>query len=338
MSTALNAHLAANADIVTLTTNASIAEAVRSRGFRLLDGGVETVASGRIETSLPPDEPPFDWVLLATQPTQVEEAARGALPWLAPEGAMVCFQNGLCEARIASIAGEARVVGAVVAWGASMPEKGLFERTSEGGFTIGRLDGAADPRLDELGRLLEAVGPVARTENLAGARWSKLAINCAVSTLGTLGGSRLGAVMRHRFVRRLALEIMTEAVEVARAEKVKLEKVSGTIDLEWVALTSAERLSSGSMSLVAKHSLILAVGARYRRLRSSMLAAIERGRPPAVDFLNGEVVAHGKRLGVPTPVNEEATALVHAVARGVRRPGLKLVHRLAAYSRVMSLR
>ena len=50
-------------------------------------------------------------------------------------------------------------------------------------------------------------------------------------------------------------------------------------------------------------------------MRSSMLSAIERGRPPAVDFLNGEVVERGKKHGVPTPVNAAARDLVHLLAR-----------------------
>jgi len=88
---------------------------------------------------------------------------------------MVCLQNGLCEQRVAAIAGGDRVLGAIVAWGATTPEPGTFERTASGGFTIGRLDGHADPRLDSLARLLEPVGPVETTRNLAGKRWSKLA-------------------------------------------------------------------------------------------------------------------------------------------------------------------
>ena len=69
-----------------------------------------------------------------------------------------------------------------------MVEPGVYDRTSAGGFAIGRLDGATDPSLEEIGRVLEAVGPVTQTQNLRGARWSKLAINCAISTLGTIGG------------------------------------------------------------------------------------------------------------------------------------------------------
>jgi 2-dehydropantoate 2-reductase len=295
--------------------------------------GQESVVRGSIVTSFEAGTPKFDWILLATQPPQVEEAARNALPLLAPNGAMVCFQNGLCETRIEALfprgEGRDRVVGAVVAWGASMPEPGLYERTSAGGFTLGLMDGADDPRLSELATLLEPIGPVSLTKNLAGARWSKLAINCAISTLGTLGGARLGELMMHRPVRRLALEIMTEVVAIARAEKVRLEKVSGTIDLDWIALTPAERKVRGSAGLVAKHSMLLAVGARYRRMRSSMLAAIERGRTPAVDFLNGEIVTRGVTEGIPTPVNAEAQRLVHALARREITPGMPLIHRLA---------
>jgi 2-dehydropantoate 2-reductase len=241
--------------------------------------------------------------------------------WLKSGGRMVCFQNGLCEERIGGLVGEGRVLGAVVAWGASMVEPGVYDRTSAGGFALGRLDGTSEPAIDELGRLLEAVGPVTMTSNLRGARWSKLAINCAVSTLGTIGGDRLGALMRYRYVRRLALEVMTEVVAVARAERVRLEKVSGTIDLDWIALTESEAAAGGSPSLVAKHGLMLAVGARYRRLRSSMLAAIERGRPPAVDFLNGEVVERAKPHGIATPANSTARDLVWAIARGEVKPG-----------------
>src|SRR5262249_375795 len=182
---------------------------------------------GRGLREIRPGTAPFDYVRLATQPPQVEEAARRTLPFLAPTGAMVCFQNGLCEERIAAIAGASRTIGAIVTWGATMVEPGIYDRTSAGGFVLVRLDGSVDQQLDGLGRLLECIGPSTITHNLTGARWSKLAINCAISSLGTVGGDRLGPLLRHRFVRRLALEIMSEAVLVARRVGVRLEKVAG---------------------------------------------------------------------------------------------------------------
>jgi 2-dehydropantoate 2-reductase len=316
-----------------VTHNADIAAAINAAGFVVRDDDGERCVPGRATTVLPNDAGIFDVVLLATQPPQVEAAARAALPHLHPDGVMVCFQNGVVESRVAAIAGAERVIGAIVVWGASMPRPGVYERTSAGGFVIGRLDGADDPRLDIVAPLLAPTGEVERTRNLRGARWSKLAINCAISSLGTIGGERLGELMRHRFVRRLGLEVMSEAVAVARRSDIQLEKVSGTLDLNWIALTPADVGGPGSPSLLAKHALLLAVGAKYRRLRSSMLAAIERGREPAVDFLNGEVVRAGAALGVPTPVNRRIQQMIHAIARRELRPDLALLRRLYDESR-----
>jgi 2-dehydropantoate 2-reductase len=317
-------------DVSVLTTNPDIARALSERGVRVR-GDAAPAASMKpvaVYQRLDASVAPFDFVLLATQPPQVEEAARSALPSLAAKGRMVCFQNGLSEERVAKLVGAERVIGAVVAWGASMVEPGAYDRTSAGGFSIGRLDGQIDEPLEELARVLEAVGPVTLTQNLLGARWSKLAINCNISTLGTIGGDRLGTLMRQRHVRRLALEVMTEVVAVARAEEIHLEKVSGTLDLDWISLTEAEKTAAGSPGLLAKHTLLLAVGARYRRLRSSMLSAIERGRPPAVDFLNGEIVSRGDKHRIPTPINAAAREMVWAIARGEATASHETLRRL----------
>lgn len=299
--------------VTAVTTNTAIRAAVDKSGYHILDGGEERVVRGSMS---PAPSGSYDLCILATQPPNVEEAARTALPHLADDAEVVVLQNGLCEERVAAIVGAHRVIGAIVAWGASMPGPGRYERTAHGGFSIGRLSGEIDDAVRRVGQLLEAIGPVTLTQNLRGARWSKLALNCAVSALGTIAGERLGPLVRVRRYRRLALEIMTEVVAVAKAEGVQLEKVAGTLDLDWVALSGADRAASASVSLTAKHALLLAVGLRYRRMRSSMLAAIERNRTPAIDFLNGEVVARGRKHGIATPINARIVETVWAIASG----------------------
>lgn len=326
------AHLLEQGHHVTvLTTNPIIAQAVNTNGIRVRGEGAPGTVRGRAVKSLNSKVEPFKYIVLATQPPQVEEAARDVLSHLAADGAMVCFQNGLCEERIAAIAGPDRVIGAVVAFGGSMLEPGIYERTSPGGFVLGRVTGQKrdrDEAVEELSRMLECIGPVTVSKNLAGSRWSKLGINCAISSLGAIGGDRLGVLIRHRFVRRLVLEIMSEVVAVAKASGIALEKVSGTLDLDWIALNEGERHSAGSPGLFAKHALLLAVGARFRRMRSSMLSAIERGRKPAVDFLNGEVVSRGEKLGIPTPINAAVRAQVLEIAAGKAKPSLQTARAL----------
>ena len=311
--------------VTAVSTNERIRAAVDRAGYRIMDEGEERIVRGWVA---PAPEGRYDLCILATQPPTVEAAAWTALSHLADDARVVVLQNGLCEERVAAIVGEERVIGAIVAWGASMPEPGLYERTAAGGFQIGRLSKAPDADVARVAELLEAIGPTAITHNLRGARWSKLALNCAVSALGTIAGERLGPLVRVRRYRRLALEIMTEAVAVARAEGIELEKVAGTLDLEWIALSDADRAATASVSLTAKHALLLAVGLRYRRMRSSMLAAIERGRAPAIDFLNGEVVSRAGRRGVRAPVNRKICEAVWAIARGELRSSREALDRL----------
>ncbi|MCL2778989.1 MAG: 2-dehydropantoate 2-reductase [Polyangiaceae bacterium] len=327
-------------DVTACTTNAAIHARIAECGLTVLGHGMGKRASRTARAVVvlgapaAPTEPAsmFDYVLLATQPPQVEQAAASAFASLKDDGAMICLQNGLCEERVAKIVGEHRVIGGVVGWGATMPEPGVYECTAPGGFTLGQIsDALLDARHNRLVRALEAVGPVEVTRNLRGKRWSKLAINCAISSLGTLGGDRLGVLMQHRIVRRLGLQIMTEVVEVARNEGVELEKVSGTIDLPWVALTEREKLSN-TLSLVAKHALLLAVGFRFRRMKSSMLSAIERGRTPAVDFLNGEVVTRARAAGIRVPANTVVRDAVWDIAKGRKRAGLGLLREVYALS------
>lgn len=313
------------AAVTAVSTNAQIRAAVDRSGFRVVDEGEERVVRGWVA---PAPEGRYDLCILATQPPNVEDAARAALPHLEDGAQVVVLQNGLCEERVAAIVGEARVIGAIVAWGASMPEPGRYERTAPGGFQVGRLSGELDGDVRRVAELLEAIGPTTPTRNLRGARWSKLALNCAVSALGTIAGERLGPLVRVRRYRRLALEIMTEVVEVARAEGIALEKVAGTLDLEWIALSDADRAATASVSLTAKHALLLAVGLRYRRMRSSMLAAIERGRTPAIDFLNGEVTSRGAKHGVPAPVNRRICETVWAIAKGTERSSRETLDRI----------
>jgi 2-dehydropantoate 2-reductase len=329
------AHLArAGHDVSVLTTNRVIADVLRSAGFKVRGEQSEWSGPARaVFETLDPRSAAFDFALLATQPTEVEVATQSVQDVLKPDARVVCFQNGLCEERVARLVGRERVVGAVVGWGASMPEPGVYDRTSRGGFSLGTLEGAQDARLVQLAGLLEAVAPVNVTQNLAGIRWSKLAINCAISTLGTIGGRRLGELLRHRFVRRLALEIMTEVHAVATREGVKLEKVAGTFELSQVALSASEIRGSRTPSLVAKHALLLAVGARFRRLRSSMLSAIERGRTPSVDFLNGEVIQRAERHGISTPINAAARASVWEIAKKSAQPSLVTLRKLYEHTR-----
>jgi len=321
----------AGVDVTPVVGNAEVARAIAEHGLRVreLDGQAWSVpAARRPLLALTDDHGPFDLAIVATQNTTLEAALAATRPHLMPDAAVVTCQNGLPEDRARALVGD-RVVGCVVGWGASMVEPGVYQRTSKGGLQLGRPT-PTGPAPEPIATLLEPCSSTQVVDDLAGVRWSKLAINCVTTTFGAIGGAPLGKLLSHRPIRRLALEVFAEVAAVAEASGVRVQPVGGTLEIDKIAITDAERaLTIGSPSLAYKHSVLMAVGFKYRRLRSSMLYALERGRPPEIEFLNGEIVRRGAQLGVATPVSSALVAKVRAIVRKEARseiPALRAIH------------
>jgi 2-dehydropantoate 2-reductase len=306
-------------DVVTVSRNEEMRHAIAVNGL--------TVVRGRKRYTVKPHvykTPPnglYDLVILTTQPTDVEAAAHQYGPILSSDGYMLVLQNGLCENRVARIlGGPERVLGGVVAWGAMALRPGVVEQTSEGSITFGALAGGQPQIMADLRGMFESIAQVKYTENLQGARWSKLIINSMVSSLGTLNGSRLGDVVSSRDGRRVGLEILTEGVHAARASNIELELVSGTLDLNKMCLRATD-YRSANLRLILKHAILCIVGFKYRRLYSSLLRAMEAGKEPAIDFLNGELVGYGQKHGLDMTVNRAVCDQIRAMAAKAIDPG-----------------
>jgi len=293
-------------DVTLVTHNTSISGAIATHGLRAVTpDGTHTLSPERCtaltHSDLTSVGGPFDLVLLAMKATGVEAAARRVLPMLAPDGIVVTLQNGIVEDHVASLAGRDRVIGALVGWGATMPSPAIYERTSRGEMTIGELNGSATERIQRLKTLLDAVAPTAVSMNIYGALWSKLAINCVVTTLGATTGQLLGQMLLQTKIRRLALSVISEVMDVAAALGVTLEPVGGTLDLQRLYLPSSRRDGRFRPSAISKHAIIGLVGLRFRKLKSSMLQSLERGREPEIDFLNGTSLRGDARKAYPHP-------------------------------------
>lgn len=322
----------AGCDVTVVTGNSEIRRAIGDHGIRVRDiDGKEwnhRPSHAVVNASELQNHGRYDLCLVATKLTTLGEVLADVTPLLHEKAPILCLQNGLPEAHAATVVGDERVVGCVVGFGATLVEPGFSARTSAGGFQIGRLKPRKrDAELAELATLLSRGIPTKVVDDLAGVRWSKLAINCATSTLGAIGGDTLGRLLSHRFVRRLVLEVWRELCAVADCEGIRLAKVAGTIDIAKLALSDEDkRHKVGSLQLLLKHSLLLGIGLKFRRMRSSMAVAIERGRKPEIDYLNGEVVRRGAQHGVPTPLNRELVSTVHELVAKRAKPGLDTLY------------
>lgn len=302
-----------------ITRNQAHIQALREKGAT-----VEYAVSGQTATTkvnaLFPSEMSgqYDVIFLMTKQRQNKEILTQLLPYLKEDGVVCTTQNGLPEPSVAEIVGEERTYGAVTSYGATFIESGKVEMTSDfsairmqvGGY---KNDGAKLPLLEEI---LSCVGDdsnegfVQTTDNLLGARWGKLAINGAFSGLSTMTGLTFGEIAQRSKTRKLTLGILREAIAVAKASGVTLEKMQGH---------NMEKMLGGSTPLQRFFAyLVLPLAMKkHKKLLSGMLKDIQNGRRCEIDFINGVIVKEGAKAGVETPLCSQLVEIVHGIEDGL---------------------
>lgn len=319
-------------DLTIFAGNPEIAAAINAGGLQVHGVRGELRLPAKARVSPVSGDGPFDLALLAMKTNRLEDGVRQALPCLAPGGFVVCFQNGVPEPKAMRIAGSDRVVGGVVGWGSSMEGPGRFQITSKGSTVLGEPVGGATERVRRLAAVLSASGLATRTtDNLAGVRWSKLAINCTVTSLGALCGVPIGEMVRRAELRDVAFTVMSEVADVAAAEHIRLEKVSGTFHLSSLYVPQTGTTNLGRT--IIRHALLRAVGVKFRRQRSGITRSLERGRRPEIDALNRYVVERAAANGLPAPMNIAVAQAVEELAAGQRTPSMEVWRELLPLAR-----
>jgi 2-dehydropantoate 2-reductase len=253
-----------------------------------------------------------DIILLATKANDILEIVPLIKLILKEDGYLISLMNGICEDDLASSIGLNRVIGCVTGWGATMERQGKMMMTSKGDFILGYLNRVPDDFLLEMGRILSAVVPVKVTDNIIGHKYSKLIINSCITSLGAICGLYLGKMLQIKKVRKISIEIIREAVDVGNAMNIKIEVFGGRLDFK-------KFLKGKSIfSDLRRHILIMIIGYKYKRLKSSSLQSLERGRPAEIDFLNGYIVRNAGILGVQVPVNTAIVNMIHQIEQKTR--------------------
>ena len=119
-------------------------------------------------------------------------------------------------------------------------------------------------------------------------------------------------MLARKNVRNLFIEVIREAIHVADAMKLKVAPAAGG------KLDYYQFLSPGLLSSFKRHLTIRVIGLKYKKLKSSSLQSLERGRKTEVDNYNGYISTKGSELGVTTPVNDQLTRIVREIEKGER--------------------
>ena len=248
-----------------------------------------------------------DIILLATKATDMLEVAKSVSSVLNKDGFLISLQNGICEDELASVIGKSRVIGCVTGWGATMESKGNMVMTSKGDFILGYTDRVSDNYLSNIAEPLSSVVPVTTTDNIMGHLYSKLIINSCITSLGAICGLYLGKMLLIGKVRRIFIEIVREAIAVADSMDIKIEIFGGKLDFKKFLM------GKGILSDLRRHVLLLVIGYKYRKLKSSSLQSLERGKLTEIDFLNGYIIRNARITGIPVPLNTVIVNMMHQI-------------------------
>lgn len=226
-------------------------------------------------------------VLFAVKSTDTETAGVQMRPHLAPGALVLCLQNGVDNAeRLRAVLPGTTVAAAVVYVATEMAGPGHLRHHGRGELVI-----EPSPRSASVAQALIAAGvPTEISDNVRGALWAKLILNCAYNALSAIGRLPYGELVQRPGVRDVMHDVVAECRAVAAADGVTLP---GDVDLavRRIAETMPTQYSSTAQDLM-------------------------RGKPSEIDHLNGYVVRRGQALDVPTPANRVLWTLVKLTEAG----------------------
>lgn len=252
-----------------------------------------------------------DIVFIATKANDCFDAAKELLPYLHEKSAVVSLQNGICEDELAKILGEERTIGCVVEWSATMHDGGNFEMTDGGEFIIGRMDGNDDSRLKIIKEMLDNIVPTRNSKNMTGELYSKLVINSCINSLSVVVGQNPGQFVKSNAVRKVFINIIDEAMQVAEKMNIKVEPRGGG-KLNYYYFIAGRSV----YAKIKRHIMIFAIGMKIRKITPSSLQSIRRGKKTETDFFNGYISRMGKKHDVPTPYNDKILKIIGEMENG----------------------
>ena len=297
-----------------INRNKAHVEALKAKGAQVTG----TMSFNQPVVAYTPDEMSgqYDILFLMTKQQHNAEVVQMLKGFLAPDGVLVTFQNGLPEMQIAEVLGEERVLGCTVAWGATMQSPGVCELTSEPdalSFSLGAISKQRSKHFAKVKELLEKMGTVDVEENFLGTRWSKLLINASFSGMSAVLGCTFGEASAPKESRRIVQALIKECIDVCQAGGIRIEPVQGKDIVKLLNYTNALKR--------AFSFFIIPIAIRkHAKLKASMLQDLEKGKLTEVDAINGAVSEYGRMVNFPTPMNDKVVEIIHRIEQGELKP------------------
>jgi 2-dehydropantoate 2-reductase len=260
-------------------------DAINANGLRLTGAGDLT---GRLQATTDAAAlPACDFGIVATKAMHTEGAVAATANAFAG-GAVATVQNGVGNEEVLA-RHVARVIRGTTFPAGKILEPGVVQWDVKGDTTFGPFE-PQPAHAEEIARLADACTrggmPTAAVADARPAQWRKVIFNASTNPVGALTGLTHGRVCERPDLRAVVSVLVNEGKAVAGAQGITLDA-----DPE-------ELIDHAAKPEVA-----------YGH-KASMLQDVEARRATEIDFLNGGIARFGRKLGVPTPLNDAITSLI----------------------------
>ncbi|WP_162941482.1 ketopantoate reductase family protein [Desertimonas flava] len=244
---------------------------------------------------------PGDVVLLATKSQDTAGACQSIAAAAANPVPVVCLQNGVAN-EAAVLRWFPDVYGVPVMLPALHLEPGIVQASSApitGILDVGRYPAGVDDTAKEVSAAFAGAtfDSEARPDVMAW-KWRKLFSNCLNAVEALTGALTAGS---------------DETVEVIRLVSAECERVTAAAGIDVVSRQDDVARRGDLMTIAPVNGADRPGGSTWQSLA--------RGTGVETDYLNGEIVMHGRLHGVPTPVNEWLQHAVRTAAATGAGPG-----------------
>ncbi|WP_040506423.1 ketopantoate reductase family protein [Leptospira wolbachii] len=235
----------------------------------------------------------FDYIFIGCKNQNLTEYLDETKSLLKPNGKWILIQNGIPEQNLGSY--KNKILGGVVGWNTQTLPNKTYYQSNVGSLILGESSGTKpDPIWNQL---LPPYIPLVLTDQLNAYRWHKLAINSIINGLAASKQLSLGELFLNRDYRNEALETLTEIKLVMNQLNIIEQVVPGSFPIQ--------KLGGGVGALPTwiRHLILIFLGLKYFRIRTSMVQDLDHGRKTEIKYINGEVVKIANGLGIPVPRN-----------------------------------
>lgn len=250
-------------------------------------------------------------LFVLTKSYSVESAYNDVKEFLSPNGVVVTIQNVLNYDKLISVFPKDRFVPLVIDFNAVRVDENHVDVLKAGEIHVGAVTPKSEVYIPFLKEILSCISEVKVEKDMPAFIVSRFMLSNTISSVCAITGYNLGKTLQYKTAKKLFIGLISEDIEVFKAEGIKILPYNDVFDYEqfveksWAGI----RYRSKMFSRLIKQN---------GEMVSSTLRALENKKPTELDSMCARVVEIAHHHDLKVPYNEAVATFLQEVEDGTQ--------------------